>query len=81
MLRPIVRGQPIAVLSLGATRRMTIRASQPARGVLKMKLEPGSLLIVSWSAKLHYDRTISKMREPLGSRISMAFRVPGHRFV
>ena len=73
----IVRGQPIALLSLGATRRMTIRAKQPPRRVLHVDLEAGSLLVMSWATQLHYDHAIPKQRVPAGARISLAFRVRG----
>lgn len=43
----LVAGQPIALLSLGATRRMTIRAKQPPRKVWHIDLAPGSLLLMS----------------------------------
>jgi alkylated DNA repair dioxygenase AlkB len=76
-LAEIVRGQPIALLSLGATRRMTIRAKQPPRHVLKVELEAGSLLAMSWTTQLHYDHAIPKQRTPVGPRISLAFRVRG----
>jgi alkylated DNA repair dioxygenase AlkB len=76
-LADIVRGQPIALLSLGATRRMTIRAKQPPRRVLQLDLAAGSLLLMSWETQLHYDHGIPKQRAPVGPRISLAFRVRG----
>jgi alkylated DNA repair dioxygenase AlkB len=75
----IVRGQPIALLSLGATRRMTIRAKKPPRRVLQVDLEAGSLLLMSWETQLHYDHGIPKQRVPTAPRISLAFRVRGDR--
>ena len=74
-LADLVRGQPIALLSLGATRRMTIRAKQPPRHVLQVDLEAGSLLVMSWATQLHYDHAIPKQRTPVEPRISLAFRV------
>ncbi len=76
-LADIVRGEPIALLSLGATRRMTIRAKQPPRHVLQLDLEAGNLLLMSWETQLHYDHGIPKQRTPVGPRISLAFRVRG----
>jgi alkylated DNA repair dioxygenase AlkB len=76
-LTDLVRGQPIALLSLGATRRMTIRAKQPPRHVLQVDLEAGSLLVMSWTTQLHYDHAIPKQRTPVEPRISLAFRVRG----
>ena len=79
-LADLVRGQPIALLSLGATRHMTIRAKQPPRRVLHVDLEAGSLLLMSWETQLHYDHGIPKQRAPVGPRISLAFRVRGERW-
>ncbi|HET9485577.1 MAG TPA: alpha-ketoglutarate-dependent dioxygenase AlkB [Xanthomonadales bacterium] len=68
-------GAPIALLSLGAARRMTIRAKAPPPRVLKLELEPGSVLVMSYATQLNYDHGIPKTREPVGARISLAFRV------
>lgn len=76
-LSDLVRGQPIALLSLGATRRMTVRAKRPPRRVLQLDLVAGSLLLMSWETQLHYDHAIPKQRTPVGPRISLAFRVRG----
>lgn len=75
------RGQPIALLSLGATRRMTIRAKQPPRRVLRVDLAAGSVLVMSWATQLHYDHAIPKQQVPSGPRISVAFRVRGRTTV
>lgn len=73
-LDELQRGYPIALLSLGTTRRMTIRAKQPPRRVLNVDLENGSLLLMSWRTQCHYDHAIPKTRTPVGARISIAFR-------
>ena len=74
-LDEIVHGLPIALLSLGATRRMTIRAKQPPRRVLHVDLASGSLLVMSYETQLHYTHGIPKSNDPVGPRISVAFRV------
>ena len=74
-LHGLVPGHPIALLSLGAPRRMTIRAKQPRRQVRHIDLQPGSLLLMSHASQLHYDHGIPKTPEPVGPRISLAFRV------
>ena len=74
-LDEIVPGFPIALLSLGATRRMTIRAKQPLRRVLHVDLEAGSLLLMSYETQLYYTPGVAKTSEPVGARISLAFRV------
>lgn len=76
-LDDLQRGQPIALLSLGATRRMTLRAKQPPRRVLQVDLEAGSVLSMSWETQLHYDHAIPKQRTFAEPRISLAFRVRG----
>ncbi len=74
-LDTIVEGHPIALLSLGAPRRMTIRAKKPPRRVLHVDLAGGSLLMMSYETQLHYTHGIPKTKEPVGERISLAFRV------
>jgi len=74
-LEVLVEGFPIALLSLGGTRRMTIRAKQPPRRALHIDLEPGSLLMMSYATQLHYTHGIPKTTDPVDPRISLAFRV------
>jgi alkylated DNA repair dioxygenase AlkB len=74
-LDEIVGGFPIALLSLGATRRMTIRAKETPRRVLHVDLTAGSLLVMSYATQVHYTHGIPKTRAPVGPRISLAFRV------
>jgi alkylated DNA repair dioxygenase AlkB len=74
-LGDLVAGHPIVLLSLGATRRMTIRAKQPPRHVVHVDLEAGSLLAMDYVTQLHYDHGIPKRASPCGPRISLAFRV------
>ena len=68
-------GFPIALLSLGATRRMTIRAKSAPRHVFHVDLEAGSLLVMDYMTQRHYDHGVPKTSEPVGERISLAFRV------
>lgn len=71
-------GFPIALLSLGATRRMTIRAKTPPRRSLHVDLEAGSLLVMDYATQIHYTHGVPKTTDPVGERISLAFRVkPG----
>jgi alkylated DNA repair dioxygenase AlkB len=74
-LYAIVEGFPIALLSLGGTRRMTIRAKAPPRRVFHVDLESGSLLMMSYATQLHYTHGVPKTAERVGERISLAFRV------
>jgi alkylated DNA repair dioxygenase AlkB len=74
-LDEIVEGLPIVLLSLGDTRRMTIRAKASPRRVLHVDLAAGSLLLMSYETQLHYTHGIPKTTERVGPRISLAFRV------
>lgn len=76
-LADLHHGQPIALLSLGATRRMTIRSKHAPKRLLQVDLEAGSVLCMSWETQRHYDHAIPKQREHSGPRISLAFRVRG----
>jgi alkylated DNA repair dioxygenase AlkB len=71
----IAPGQPIALLSLGAVRRMTIRGKARPSRKLDLDLEPGSLFVMSYETQTAYDHGIPKTHEPVGERISMALRV------
>lgn len=74
-LSELRNGFPIALLSLGAVRRMTIRAKAPARRVIHIDLEEGSLLVMDYATQLHYTHAVPKTDAPVGERISLAFRV------
>jgi alkylated DNA repair dioxygenase AlkB len=74
-LYEIVAPYPIALISLGATRRMTIRSKAKPRRILDIDLEGGSLLLMSYETQLHYDHGVPKTRTPVGPRISVAMRV------
>ena len=63
------------MLSLGATRRMTIRSKPPGARVIHVDLEDASLLEMSYATQLHYTHGVPKTLEPVGERISLAFRV------
>jgi alkylated DNA repair dioxygenase AlkB len=74
-LDEIQKGFPIALLSLGATRLMTIRAKEPPKRTVHIDLEPGSLFVMDYATQLHYTHGVPKTTEPVGERISLAFRV------
>jgi alkylated DNA repair dioxygenase AlkB len=65
---------PVALVSLGATRRMTIRSRSKPRRVLDRDLESGSLLVMSYASHLNFDHGIPKTRYHVEPRISVAFR-------
>lgn len=74
-LHILVPHHPIALVSLGATRRMTIRSKHPPRASIHIDLERGSLLLMSYDSQLHYEHGIPKSKTEVGQRISLAFRV------
>jgi alkylated DNA repair dioxygenase AlkB len=74
-LYEIVDGYPIALVSLGATRRMTIRTKSRPRRAFDLDLEHGSLLLMSYQTQRNYDHGIPKSKVTVGPRISVAFRV------
>src|SRR3954447_19494661 len=78
-LNELRKGFPIALVSLGATRRMTIRAKQPPRRTVHVDLEPGSLLVMDYATQLHYTHGVPKTTDAVGERISLAFRVKPQR--
>ena len=78
-LNEILEGFPIALVSLGATRRMTIRAKAQPRRVMHVDLEPGSLLVMGYATQLHYTHGVPKTADAVGERISLAFRVKAPR--
>jgi alkylated DNA repair dioxygenase AlkB len=74
-LNELRKAFPIALVSLGATRRMTVRAKAHPRRVVHVDLEPGSLFVMDYATQLHYTHAVPKTGEPTGERISLAFRV------
>lgn len=74
-LYEIVAPYPISLISLGATRLMTIRSKSKPRRVFDIDLEGGSLLVMSYETQLHYDHGVPKSKMPVGPRISVALRV------
>ncbi|RFU49188.1 alpha-ketoglutarate-dependent dioxygenase AlkB [Paraburkholderia sp. DHOC27] len=70
----LVQGEPIAILSLGETRRMSIRARHEPVRVRHIDLEAGSVLIMSYESQLTHEHGIPKLTRPCGPRISLAFR-------
>jgi alkylated DNA repair dioxygenase AlkB len=74
-LAELVPGHPIAVLSLGAPRRMTIAMQEPPRRTRTIELQPGSVIVMDHASQRHTLHGIPKTSAPTGARISLAFRV------
>lgn len=73
-LHTLVPGQPIALLSLGAPRRMNIRAKAGGRA-FGIVLQPGSVLAMSHASQLTHEHGIPKTARAVGERMSVVFRV------
>jgi alkylated DNA repair dioxygenase AlkB len=74
-LDELIKDFPIALISLGAARRMTIRAKAPPRRLIHVDLEPGSLFVMDYATQIHYTHGVPKTTDNVGERISLAFRV------
>jgi len=73
-LDDLIEGAPIALLSLGATRRFVLQTKATPRRHLDLDLEPGSVLLMSYVTQVHLNHGVPKTRERVGERISLAFR-------
>ncbi len=71
----VAAGHPITLVSLGAPRRMLIRAREGRRETLAVDLEPGSVLSMSHASQSTHEHGIPKTRREQGPRISVVFRV------
>ena len=78
-LAELVAGAPIALLSLGATRRMTIVAKDGSHRPLHVDLDAGSVLVMDYASQLHFVHGVAKTRGFPGARISVAFRLRSRR--
>src|SRR5438309_6083732 len=65
-LSEIRKGFPIALVSLGATPRMIIRATAQPRSVIHVDLDAGSLLVMDYGTQLHYTHGVPKTTAPAG---------------
>ena len=72
-LHSLVPGQPIALVSLGDTRRMNLRAKVGGRA-FGVELEAGSLLVMSYASQLTHEHGIPKTVRRVGERMSVVFR-------
>ena len=73
-LHSLIEGAPIALLSLGDTRRFTLRTKASPKRKFDLDLEPGSLLVMSYATQLHLDHGIPKTKATVNPRISVVFR-------
>ena len=73
-LHQLREGHPIALVSLGAPRRMLIRAKADHADRIAVDLMPGSLLAMSHAMQSSHEHGIPKVRDA-APRISVVFRV------
>ena len=74
-LHALAEGHPVTLVSLGAARRMLVRAKSGRRETVAIELMPGSVLRMSHAAQTTHEHGIPKTRRPVGPRMSMVFRV------
>ena len=74
-LPTLAKSQPITLVSLGAHRRMLIRARGGRRETFAIDLAPGSLLSMSHASQRTHEHGIPKTRREQPARISAVFRV------
>ncbi len=73
-LHSLREGHPIALVSLGAPRRMLIRSAADHADRIAVDLAPGSLLCMSHAMQTSHEHGIPKARHA-APRISVVFRV------
>jgi alkylated DNA repair dioxygenase AlkB len=73
-LHTLTKGAPIALLSLGETRRFTLRTKEQPKRHLDLDLESGSLLLMSYETQFHLDHGVPKTKQAVGPRISIVYR-------
>jgi alkylated DNA repair dioxygenase AlkB len=73
-LHALRAGHPITLVSLGAPRRMLIRASGGARASVSIDLMPGSVLSMSHASQSTHEHGIPKTKRSVGPRMSVVFR-------
>jgi alkylated DNA repair dioxygenase AlkB len=74
-LHTLVAGHPIAIVSLGDTRRMQLREKRRGGAGIDIDLSHGSLLVMSHACQKTHDHGIPKTTRPVGPRMSVVFRV------
>lgn len=65
---------PIAIVSLGVGRRMSIRPKAGAGRIVHVELEPGSCIVMSYASQFTHEHGIPKVGGVTEPRISLAFR-------
>lgn len=72
---PELGAQPIiASLSLGATRKFTLKSRHAGGGKLELMLGHGSLLVMRGDTQSNYRHALPRTKQKVGERINLTFR-------
>lgn len=72
---PELGKQPvIASISLGATRRFSLKAKNGNANAMHLELPHGSLLLMRGDTQKNYRHALAKTSKPLGERINLTYR-------
>ncbi|CAD7720860.1 hypothetical protein LMG31886_31600 [Xanthomonas hydrangeae] len=74
-LQTLLAPHPIALISLGAPRRMQLRVKNGSTRAIGVDLASGSLLAMSHASQVTHEHGIPKTARAVGERISVVFRV------
>jgi alkylated DNA repair dioxygenase AlkB len=64
----------IASISLGATRRFSLKAKTEAAKAVHLELPHGSLLLMRGDTQKNYRHALAKTAKPVGERINLTYR-------
>ena len=64
----------IASVSLGASRRFSLKPQDKSRGPLHIELHSGDVIIMGGETQHHWIHQIPKTRMPVTARINLTFR-------
>ncbi len=79
-LTDLIENPTIALVSLGAVRRMQVRTKAVPRKTFELDLAHGSLFVMAGASQRWYEHRVPKESRRIGERISIAFRQrPSHR--
>lgn len=70
----LIENAIVAVVSLGAVRKMLVRSKARPRRTFSCALEPGSIFFMGGRAQDFWEHHIPKLRQAVEPRISIAFR-------
>jgi alkylated DNA repair dioxygenase AlkB len=69
----------VAIVSLGAARRLSLRPRGGRGATLAFSLGYGDLIVMGGTCQRTWEHAVLKTARPVGPRISVQFRPPGVR--